>query len=175
MNGIQHILSLCFLICFGLVLISLTNKFLKKRVLQEVTINTVDAIDYPSISVCAEYSFKEYIDEEILGNISLQEKEKIIKAKLWTRNETFYFANQHTSLKDGYSCMTNRESIDPGRPCNFPFKHKRVHHMSWNCSDEASDELWCLTRLRNDSYGYALEDRSSKDWGYCRKIVSKYQ
>ena len=136
--------------------------------------NTVDALDYPSISVCPEYSFKEYIDEQILGNLSLHEKEMLIKSKLWTRNETFYFVNQHTSLKNGYSCMTNRESIDPGRPCQFPFKHKRLHELTWNCSDVDSDEPWCLTRLRNDSYGYALVDRSSKDWGYCRKTVCKF-
>ena len=40
------------------------------------------------------------------------------------KNETFYFVHQKYEDREGFPCMTKSESVDPGRPCTFPFKIK---------------------------------------------------
>ena len=88
--------------------------------------NEVPALQYPSVSVCVEHTFKKYIDDELsgnTGNYTMEEVEELAKSLIWKRNDTFYFVNQKTSQKDGFSCMTTSESTDPGRPCMFPFKY----------------------------------------------------
>ena len=84
----------------------------------------VSLIQYPSVSVCTEYTFKKYIDEEILSNLSMSETKNLVKSVLWKRNETFYFVNQKFENRSEFPCMTISESKDPGRPCSFPFRTK---------------------------------------------------
>ena len=86
----------------------------------------VPSLQYPSVSVCVEHTFKKYIDDEIsgnTGNYTMEGVEKLAKSLIWKRNDTFYFVNQKTSKRDGFPCMTSSESTDPGRPCMFPFKY----------------------------------------------------
>lgn len=81
----------------------------------------VAILQFPSVSVCVEYSFKKYIDGVILRNeTTLEQAETLIKSNIWKRNETFYFVN-HKNLPIGdFPCMTTSESPDRGRPCHFP-------------------------------------------------------
>ena len=86
----------------------------------------VPSLQYPSVSVCIEHTYKKYIDDELsgnTGNYTMQGVEQLAKSLMWKRNDTFYFVNQKTSQNDGFPCMTTSESTDPGRPCMFPFKY----------------------------------------------------
>ena len=82
----------------------------------------VTTLQFPSVSVCAEYSFKKYIEGFILRNeTNLERAEELIKSNIWNRNETFYFVNHKNPKIGDFPCMTTSESPDKGRPCNFPF------------------------------------------------------
>ena len=84
----------------------------------------VATLQFPSVSVCVEYSFKKYIDGVILRNeTNLEKAEKLIKLNVWKRNETFYFVNHKYPVFGDFPCMTTSESPDRGRPCNFPSIH----------------------------------------------------
>ena len=78
-------------------------------------------IPYPSVSVCTKNTFTKYIDKEIFSNSSIEETEILVKSHLLKRNETFYFVNQKYNDRNDFPCMTISESLDPGRPCTFPF------------------------------------------------------
>ena len=79
-------------------------------------------LQFPSVSVCVEYSFKKYIDGVILRNgTNLERAGKLIKSNVWNRNETFFFVNHKNPQVGDFPCMTTSESPDRGRPCNFPF------------------------------------------------------
>ena len=81
----------------------------------------VATLQFPSVSVCVEYSFKKYIDSAILRNeTSLEQAEKMIKSETWKRNETFYFVNHKNPRSEDFPCMTTSQSTDKGRPCIFP-------------------------------------------------------
>ena len=83
-------------------------------------------LQFPSVSVCAEYSFKKYIDGIILRNeTNLEMAENIVKSNIWRRNETFFFVSHKTSELGDFPCMTITDSPDGGRPCSFPFIHVR--------------------------------------------------
>ena len=171
MPGFKHFLSLIFFICFIYTLCLSLSKFMKKRKLQELTYETSSLQTYPSISVCTKYAFKKYIDPEISGNMSLKEKEHLIKNNIWKRNETFYFVNQKSDSNDGFPCITTRESDDPGRACVFPFKHSSSNKVIFNCSNINSEEDWCYTCLNSDLSGWRDSFLRTK-YGYCPKRVS---
>ena len=79
-------------------------------------------IQYPSISVCMEYTFKKYIDHKFNDpNISFEDTVKLIDTNHWKLNESFYFLNHKIGPMGDFPCMTIKESVDPGRPCYFPF------------------------------------------------------
>ena len=110
-------------------------------------------IQYPSITVCKEYTYKKYIDDIILGNSSLEDTENVVKAQLWKRNETFYFVNQKYQNSPGFPCMTTTESTDPGRPCSFPAISKLGEKFN-NCSLQRSSVPWCYTKVNYSSGVY---------------------
>ena len=58
------------------------------------------------------------------GNSSLAEIESKVKRNVWPRNETFYFLDFPTEKSPGFPCMTTEESVDPNKPCMFPFIYK---------------------------------------------------
>ena len=106
-------------------------------------------LQYPSVSVCIEYTFKTYLDDEISKNNSLKKIEALVKDNVWKRNDTVYFLNQRNSKIADYPCLTTSESSDAGRPCSFPFDYLDVVYQ--NCSNAASEQPWCYTKLENDS------------------------
>ena len=145
---------------------------MKKRKLQELTYETSSLQTYPSISVCTKYAFKKYIDPEISGNMSLKEKEQLIKNNIWKRNETFYFVNQKSDSNDGFPCITTRESDDPGRACVFPFKHRSSNKVIFNCSNINSEEDWCYTSVNPDLSAWKDSFKRNK-YGHCTSRVRK--
>ena len=77
------------------------------------------------MSVCTEYTFKKYIDEEILSNLSMSETKNLVKSVLWKRNETFYFVSYPSEKDLGFECMTTPDSYDFVKPCSFPFYYEK--------------------------------------------------
>ena len=124
-------------------------------------------MQYPSVTVCVDSTYKIYIDELLYSNATLAETENIVKSNIWKRKETFYFVNQKYKNKDDFPCMTSSESNDPGKPCSFPFilnvsenvrknsfginkeTEEREYH---NCTDINSPQLWCFTKVDKGSF-----------------------
>ena len=82
-------------------------------------------IQYPSVTVCVEYTFKKNINLAINENSTFDEAYNLLTSQNWKRNETFFFVNQIYEGNKGYPCMTTIGSQDFGRPCLFPFILKR--------------------------------------------------
>ena len=55
-------------------------------------------LQYPSVTVCAEYTFKKYLDGKIESG-DIDEVEKLVKSNVWKKNETFYFLNHKGCLQ----------------------------------------------------------------------------
>ena len=98
--------------------------------------------EYPSISICLSYPFKTNLEEYMFKNdsISLKEIEKIVKANSWTADELFYYVSYQTETNPGYECLTTKDSVDPRKPCSFPFIWGNVCKYSLN--------LWSLSQLK---------------------------
>ena len=64
-----------------------------------------EVLQYPSVTVCAEYTFKKYIDKNMESG-DIGDIEKLVKANVWKKNETFYFLNQKGSLKKVLTGLT---------------------------------------------------------------------
>ena len=116
-------------------------------------------MQYPSVTVCVEFTFKKYIDEKIYSNnISLEETEALIKENIWKRNETFYFVNQKSNIREDFPCMTTSESADPGKPCSFPFRVNMSNGDNYgdllkhSCTNYTHPELWCYTKLDRNNF-----------------------
>ena len=141
MKSLQFSLNIFYFGCFAILALFSIEKFLIGRTITEIRFlriqlnlcslskcsclyrkTKVAILQFPSVSVCVEYSFKKYIDGVILRNeTSLEKAEKLIKSNIWKRNETFYFVNHKNLPLGDFPCMTTSESPDRGRPCNFPF------------------------------------------------------
>ena len=122
----------------------------------------VQLMQYPSVTICVEFTFKKYIDEKIYSsNFSLKDTEALIKENFWKKNETFYFVNQKSNTREDFPCMTTSESSDPGRPCSFPFqidlsgvdtidKDDKIDNtkiLRQTCTNYTNPEPWCYTKL----------------------------
>ena len=134
---LQCFFILIYFISFLWIIYVSVEKYLSKFTFQEnryksfVSLNIfiklfsvieTKSLQYPSVSICVEYTFKKYIDNIISNSsFSVEEAEAIAKSLLWKRNETFFFVNHKTIDRDDFPCMTMSESADPGRPCIFPF------------------------------------------------------
>ena len=134
-------------------------------------------MQYPSVTVCVEFTFKKYIDEKIYSNnISLEETESLIKKNIWKRNETFYFVNQKSNIREDFPCMTTSESADPGKPCSFPFRvnissvdtnnidDKNEDEVKHSCTNYTHPEPWCYTKL--DRFNNTLRSKILKSIFY---------
>ena len=96
------------------------QKFTSGRKSIETRLFDEKYIQYPSITVCVQNTFKISLDDK-LKNALVKEAEILAKENVWKRNETFYFVNHPTVKTNGYPCMTTRDSTDSGKPCSFPF------------------------------------------------------
>ena len=108
-------------------------------------------VQYPSISVCVEYSFKKYIDEEINDfNITFHDTVELIDNQNWKRNDTFYFLNHKVDTKGSFPCMTIKESEDAGRPCHFPFTYNtRKALLSFKNERYVEEGYYLITKYKN--------------------------
>ena len=118
-------------------------------------------VQYPSISVCVEYAFKKYLEEEIFNPSlpSLNETEKLARENVRKKNETFFFVNHPSVKSNGYPCFTTKESTDPGKPCSFPFMYEKT--LNYACSSLDNKQPWCYTKVD------ANRTTINKEWGIC--------
>ena len=54
-------------------------------------------------------------------SISIKEIENLVKANSWQSEEIFYYVSYQTKSNPGYECLTTKDSVDPRKPCSFPF------------------------------------------------------
>lgn len=121
----KYVLPLCFFVIFLYLGIDSFRKYLKRS--KAVSIEEVEMTkkEFPSVTICPNYAFKEILEVEMFqGNSSLAQIESKVKRNVWARNETFYFLDFPTRKTPGFPCLTTEESIDPNKPCMFPFIYK---------------------------------------------------
>ena len=105
---------------------------LAKYFSREVTYSTKKIIfpakEYPSISICPNPAFKVNLEDYMFKNdtISLEDIESLVKDEAWSSEEIFYYVSYQTKTNPGYECLTTKDSVDPRRPCSFPFTWDHV-------------------------------------------------
>lgn len=79
--------------------------------------------EYPSVSICPNHPFKTNLEDFMFRNdsISIKEIENLVKANSWKSEEIFYYVSYQTKSNPGYECLTTKDSVDPRKPCSFPF------------------------------------------------------
>ena len=98
MEPLKYTLSFIYLICFLYTVFISIQKFLQKTKIQVDKSFEEAVLQYPSVTVCAEYTFKKYLDGKIESG-DIDEVEKLVKSNVWKKNETFYFLNHKGCLQ----------------------------------------------------------------------------
>ena len=101
MEPLKYTISFIYLICFLYIVFISIQKFLEKTKIQVNKNFEEEVLQYPSVTVCAEYTFKKYIDRNMESG-DIGDIEKLVKANVWKKNETFYFLNHKGSLKKSF-------------------------------------------------------------------------
>ena len=88
------------------------EKFRSNRKSEEDLKQEVEEVDYPSVTVCVEYTFKNAIDGILSSrNSTFPEIERLVRQNTWDRGETFYFVDHPSTQKPGFPCMTTKVYI----------------------------------------------------------------
>ena len=98
MEPLKYTLSFIYLICFLYTVFISIQKFLQKTKIQVDKSFEEAVLQYSSVTVCAEYTFKKYLDGKIESG-DIDEVEKLVKSNVWKKNETFYFLNHKGCLQ----------------------------------------------------------------------------
>ena len=119
-----QILLACFYFGIFCYQISLSiQKYLKRSTILQSTLVEEEEVQYPSISVCTKYMFKNGpIAKQLFSNKSLTEKKMLVLNSVWNKSEVFNFVNHPGMLGLRYPCVTSNDGTDPGKPCSFPFR-----------------------------------------------------
>ena len=115
---IQKSFCICLVLVFFYMCYTSWTKYQLGLTTFSVEEKRMKMIKYPSVTVCPSIPFKKSPD--LLNSFNISR----IRATHKNKNDTFYFVNQRTPNNPGHPCMTSRDSIDPGKPCIFPFKYK---------------------------------------------------
>ena len=97
------------------------SKYSQRRKSSDIKLKDVITVQYPSVTICPEYTFKTYIDDDIIDGTNFDEVKQKITKNVWKLNESVYFIDHPHNGSDGFPCMTTMKSVDPGKPCSFPF------------------------------------------------------
>ena len=118
-------------------------KYFSREVTSSTKKITFAAKEYPSISICPSHAFKINLEDYMFKNnsISLEEIENLVKANAWTADEIFYYVSYQTKTNPGYECLTSKDSVDPRRPCSFPFIWDNVCKFNMQLEHSLEDEL----------------------------------
>ena len=122
----KYVLPLLFFVIFLFLGINSFLKYLRRSKAVSIEEIELSQKEFPSVTICPNYAFKEILEVEMFqGNSTLDKIEARVKRNVWTRNETFYFVDFPTRQTPGFPCLTTEESIDPNKPCMFPFIYKK--------------------------------------------------
>ena len=84
--------------------------------------------------------------------------EAAITENVSEKRDIFYFVSHPNMTESEHPCLTTKNSLDPGKPCIFPFKSSGG--LRYSCDGLYFDLGWCGTKPPSHASG-------PKDWGYC--------
>ena len=163
--GVKYLVKISLFLVFLYLCHKSVIKYQTGRKSTETRMRDIDKVLYPSVSVCVDYGFKHVIDNQVSGNFSVNQTESLIRKYVWVRNETFYFVNHPTIESEGYPCITTQQSVDPRRPCTFPFNYlyeskktltirpeeENTMKTFYNCDEDFfGNDPWCLTKVNKN-------------------------
>ena len=87
------------------------------------TIGHMEKLRYPSVTFCRRQAFDENIDDTLIHNesSSAYDIEDALEKEISKKEEIVYFLSHTNMTKDNHPCLTSKNSINPGKPCIFPF------------------------------------------------------
>ena len=121
---IQKFLGCFYFGVFSYFIYLSIGKYLLGSTKYSPIVKTVDKVQYPSISVCPKFTFKEATatTELLSNNMSLDEKKSLALEKSWKKGEVFHFVS-HPGIRGlNFPCVTLNDGTDPGKPCHFPIR-----------------------------------------------------
>ena len=99
------------------------RKWFQSRTDYRSTIVDVEKIQYPTISVCTKFTFKDKtVMPKLFENVSLVDKKKLALDNIWKKEEVFNFVSHPGMFGMTYPCVTSNDGTDLGKPCYFPFR-----------------------------------------------------
>ena len=127
MHLVPYALELMFFIVFCVTAWTSLQKYLSYKISVSVKEEKMKEKEYPSVSICPFYAYKEDLEDFLFNNksSSLVDIERLVKSNIWKRNETFYFVSYPSEKDPGFECMTTPDSYDFVKPCSFPFYYEK--------------------------------------------------
>ena len=130
------ILRVCLHLVMITIFISLVENSLFKYFEDKKSflITNVDEekVQYPSVTVCKRRAFDDKVDDLIHDNATkIEDIEGAVMENLTKKADIFYFVSQPHMSNSSHPCLTTRNSVDPGKPCIFPFKYMKRDEHFW--------------------------------------------
>ena len=157
----RHISTL-FKVCFHIGMIAIfvfagqdsILRYFEGNKSVQITTFDVKKIMYPSLTFCKRQAFDDRIDDLIHDNVSkFEDIEVAILDNVSNMEDIFHFVSHPHMTDFNHPCLTTRSSLDPGKPCIFPF------------SGSNGTPIHSCKRL-NYGVGYC---KTGAGWGYCSK------
>ena len=137
------------------------QRFLRQDKSVFVTFSDIEKVQYPSITICKRRAFDEQIDALVHDDATKPEEiEKAMKDNVTKKEDIFYFVSHPNMTESEHPCLTTGNSLDPGKPCMFPFNS--TEGLQFSCAPLYFELGWCGTKLTPQATG-------PNDWGYCSK------
>ena len=103
-------------------------KYMKSATKSESEFVEDDIVQFPSLSVCPKYTFKEtsVTRKLLISNESVGQKINLVRENIWKKDDVFYFVNHPGIFGPGFPCVTLNDGTDPGNPCSFPVRYPQA-------------------------------------------------
>ena len=121
---VQKLLGCFYFGVFAYYIYFSIEKYLQGRTKYVSHVDDAEQVQYPSISVCPKYTFKEAtVTTDLMStNMSLNEKKRLALENIWKKEEVFHFLS-HPGIRGlRFPCVTRNDGTDPGKPCHFPIR-----------------------------------------------------
>ena len=136
-------------------------KYVKEDKGVYITFSEIEKVQYPSVTICKRQAFNEKLNDLVHDDDTpIEVIEAAILENVTKKKDIFYFVSHPNMTKSEHPCLTTKNSVDPGKPCIFPFKSGSG--LRFSCSRKYFDLGWYGTKPPSDASG-------SVDWGYCSK------
>ena len=138
---VKNLLTCFYFGIFSYTVYISTQKYLERSTTYHSTLKDAEKVEYPSISVCAEYTYKNgSIARKLFCNKSLTETKALVLNSVWNKGQIFNFVSHPDMFGFRYPCVSINDGSDPGKPCSFPFGLLSCHQ-----GDEIAP--FCFTRV----------------------------